>query len=51
MPLASSQEDRRIMARVHLWEWEDLPWVPDFIRRFITDHLRFLAQVTGCSSR
>jgi len=35
------------MARVHLWEWEDLPWVPDFIRRFITDHLRFLAQVMG----
>lgn len=35
------------MARVHLWEWEDLPWVPDLIRRFITDHLRFLAQVMG----
>lgn len=29
------------MPRLHVFEWEDLPWFPDVFRRFITDHLVF----------
>ncbi|MDY6943262.1 MAG: hypothetical protein SVU69_09655 [Pseudomonadota bacterium] len=35
------------MARVHLWEWEDLPWVPKVFRDFITDNLHFLFTAFG----
>jgi hypothetical protein len=31
------------MPRLHLFEWEDQPWLPKVFRDFITDHLR-LAQ-------
>ena len=29
------------MRRVHLFEWEDQPWLPQVFRDFITDHLRY----------
>lgn len=29
------------MRRLHLFEWEDQPWLPRVFRDFITDHLRF----------
>jgi hypothetical protein len=29
------------MARVHLFEWEDQPWLPRDLRDIVTDHLRF----------
>jgi hypothetical protein len=29
------------MRRVHLFEWEDQPWLPHVFRDFITDQLRF----------
>jgi len=29
------------MSRVHLFEWEDQPWLPRALRDYITDHLRF----------
>jgi hypothetical protein len=29
------------MARVHLFEWEDQPWLPHTLRDIITDHLRY----------
>lgn len=29
------------MPRVHLFEWEDQPWLPTALRDFITDHLKF----------
>jgi hypothetical protein len=29
------------MRRVHLFEWEDQPWLPTVFRDFITDHLRY----------
>ena len=29
------------MARLHLFEWEDQPWLPAALRDFITDHLRY----------
>jgi hypothetical protein len=29
------------MRRVHLFEWEDQPWLPRVFRDFITDHLRY----------
>lgn len=29
------------MRRVHLFEWEDQPWLPPVFRDFITDHLRY----------
>lgn len=28
------------MARIHLFEWMDQPWLPDVLRTGITDHLR-----------
>jgi hypothetical protein len=28
------------MRRIHLFEWEDQPWLPTVFRDFITDHLR-----------
>jgi hypothetical protein len=30
------------MARVHLFEWEDQPWLPRDLRNIVTDHLRFV---------
>jgi len=27
------------MQRLHLFEWEDQPWLPNVFRDFITDHL------------
>ncbi len=30
-----------MMPRLHLFEWEDQPWLPAAIRDFITDHLRY----------
>lgn len=37
------------MARLHLFEWEDQPWLPRTVRDFITDHLQFTfaAPATG----
>ena len=29
------------MRRLHLFEWEDQPWLPPVFRDFITDHLRY----------
>ena len=29
------------MRRIHLFEWEDQPWLPTVFRDFITDHLRY----------
>src|SRR5437899_3516079 len=29
------------MRRVHLFEWEDQPWLPRVLRDFMTDHLRY----------
>ena len=29
------------MKRLHLFEWEDQPWLPRAIRDFLTDQLRF----------
>lgn len=29
------------MARLHLFEWEDQPWLPRTLRDFITHHLQF----------
>lgn len=29
------------MRRLHLFEWEDQPWLPRVFRDFITDHLRY----------
>ena len=29
------------MPRLHLFEFEDQPWLPRVFRDFITDHLRF----------
>lgn len=29
------------MARMHLFEWEDQPWLPRTLRDIITDHLRY----------
>jgi hypothetical protein len=33
------------MARLHLFEWEDQPWLPQALRDFITDHLQFTFSV------
>ncbi len=32
------------MKRLHLFEWEDQPWLPRVFRDYITDHLRFALQ-------
>ena len=29
------------MRRMHLFEWEDQPWLPRVFRDFITDQLRY----------
>jgi hypothetical protein len=29
------------MRRLHMFEWEDQPWLPQVFRDFITDHLRY----------
>ncbi len=29
------------MGRLHLFEWEDQPWLAQSLRDFVTDHLRF----------
>ncbi|MDF9798161.1 hypothetical protein OKW21_003424 [Catalinimonas alkaloidigena] len=34
------------MARIHLFEFEDLPWFPSFLRNYGTDFLQFLANKT-----
>ncbi|MEK6478620.1 hypothetical protein WJR50_13835 [Catalinimonas sp. 4WD22] len=34
------------MARIHLFEFEDLPWFPSFLRNYGTDFLQFLANQT-----
>lgn len=31
------------MARIHLFEFEDLPWFPKLIRNYMTDFLQFVA--------
>jgi hypothetical protein len=35
-----------IGRRVHLWEWEDLPWFPARIRDYLTDFLSFMGERT-----
>jgi hypothetical protein len=35
------------MRRLHLFEWEDQPWLPRVFRDFITDHLRFTHNEAG----
>lgn len=32
---------RLLSRRLHLFEWEDQPWLPTFLRDYITDHLRW----------
>lgn len=34
------------MGRIHLFEWEDQHWFPDFLRNYGTDFLQFLANKT-----
>lgn len=34
------------MARVHLFEFNDMPWFPDFLRNYMTDFLQFLTNAT-----
>lgn len=34
------------MGRVHLFEFEDQKWFPDFLRNYITDFLQFLSNKT-----
>lgn len=29
------------MRRLHLFEWEDQPWLPRLLRDYVTDHLRY----------
>lgn len=31
------------MSRIHLFEFEDLPWFPKLIRNYMTDYLQFVA--------
>ena len=35
------------MRRLHLFEWEDQPWLPHVFRDFMTDHLRFTHNEAG----
>lgn len=35
------------MGRIHLFEFEDLSWFPQFLRNYETDFLRFLSNKTG----
>ena len=35
------------MSRVHLFEFEDQKWFPDFLRNYMTDFLQFLSNKTG----
>lgn len=35
------------MARIHLFEFEDLPWFPGLLRNYMTDFLQFLSNRTG----
>lgn len=35
------------MARIHLFEFEDLDWFPDFLRDYGTDFLQFLSNLTN----
>lgn len=34
------------MKRVHLFEWEDLKWFPDFLRNYGTDFLQYISHKT-----
>lgn len=38
------------MARLHLFEWEDQPWLPTDLRDIVTDHLRFAFSASGALS-
>lgn len=31
------------MARIHLFEFEDQPWFPEFLRNYMTDYLQFMS--------
>ncbi|WP_281321968.1 hypothetical protein [Flavobacterium aestivum] len=35
------------MSRIHLFEFEDQKWLPEFIRNYITDFLQFLSNKTA----
>ncbi|MEO8240187.1 MAG: hypothetical protein ABI793_13095 [Flavobacterium sp.] len=35
------------MGRIHLLEFEDQKWLPEFIRNYMTDFLQFLSNKTG----
>ena len=35
------------MSRIHLFEFEDQLWLPEFIRNYMTDFLQFLSNKTG----
>jgi len=35
------------MGRIHLFEFEDLDWFPDFLRNYGTDFLQFLSNLTN----
>lgn len=35
------------MGRIHLFEFEDLAWFPDFLRNYGTDFLQFLSNITN----
>lgn len=38
------------MARMHLFEWEDQPWLPRTLRDIITDHLRYSFSAPGSAN-
>lgn len=35
------------MGRIHLFEFEDQKWFPNFLRNYVTDFLQFLSNKTG----
>jgi hypothetical protein len=35
------------MKRIHLFEFEDLPWFPRLIRAYMQDHLTFMGNLSG----
>lgn len=39
------------LPRIHAFEWEDLPWFPSLIRRYMQDHLYFLGNVSDLPYR
>lgn len=40
-------ENQESMSRIHLFEFEDQQWLPEFIRNYMTDFLQFLSNKTA----